>query len=177
MWCGVQKANQRPHRWEANVMPQHLIIQDSHPNKDRLSYRKGSLDWLDSIFLPPRLPPPQQGHLQQGLDFKGLNLNFGGVHSQQQGHIHGNLHLPFLGFPLQHSQQGFLTHAPKVTGKVMPPHPQPLQQQLEHGEPKPPQQLPQQPMLRLGRFLEQRFLRHRFFKQRFFKQRLAERDF
>jgi hypothetical protein len=158
------------------------LISESGRFIEVVAYKRWSLrevqrflyEECDNIVLPPLFPHPQQGHLQQGLDLRGLNLNFGGVHSQQQGHIHGNLHFPFLGFFLQHSQQGLFTHAPNVTGNVTPPHPQLLQQQLEHGQPNPPQQFPQQFMQRLC--FEQRFFRHRFLRQRFLRQPLSEKD-
>jgi len=94
--------------------------------------------------LPVLLWCPQQlwGQWQTGLGFRGLNLNFGGVHSQQQGHKQGHLHLPGGAGSLQHSQQGLLTQAPNVHGKVTEGQHPPLQPCCVTGWPKPPQQFP-----------------------------------
>jgi len=96
-------------------------------------------------YLSRRIPDllcPQQlwGQWQTGLGFRGLNLNLGGVHSQQQGHKQGHLHLPGGAGSLQHSQQGLFTQAPKVHGKVTEGQHPPLQPWFVTGWPKPPQQ-------------------------------------
>lgn len=93
------------------------------------------LVWLRVLWDPWYLRDAQR---HTGLGFKGLNLNLGGVHWQQRGHMHGHWHRPFGGFFLQHSQPGLLTQAPNMQGNVRPeqrPQPQPPQPM---GGPKPP---------------------------------------
>lgn len=93
------------------------------------------------LFFPQH--PPWQGDLHIGLGLSGVNLNLGGSHSQQHGHIQGHWHLPAGGFFWQHSQHGLFTHAPNVTGKFScGQQPQPSFPQA-WGHSNPPQQLPQ----------------------------------